>query len=323
MARVRRALSGVLAILFSLLLVGLLPSTASAETTVAFTIKDGRILSPPGLARDVNAGLYWTASDSAGRGVVYGLTAGGAVRGTLNYRANPVDVEGLALVSDTLYVGDIGDSTGSRSLVTVYRFDNPRATGLTVTYRSYDFRFPDGPRNAETLLVTASGRILLVTTGKNAAIYAGPQQPSRQAINRLTKVADAPGPITDGVFLPGGKQIALRSDLAVYVVDASTYETVATAELPAQQEGKSLAVSLDGESLLVGTLGTKSKVYSVLAPTAETATPTPSATPSTDPAEEEPEEVAVRKGQGTLLALGLAAVVAVVAGVVTGLIRSR
>ncbi len=320
MARVQRALSGAVALAAALLLVGLLPSWAFAQTTVAFTIKDGRISSPSGLARDVNAGLYWTANESGDRGVAYGLTATGAVRGTLNYRTKPVDVEGLAVVDDTLYVGDIGDRTRSRSFVTVYRFDNPRATGLTVTYRSYDFEFRDGPKNAETLLVSNSGRILLVTAGKDGAIYAGPRQPSHQGVNRLTKVADAPADVTDGVFLPGGKQIALLSNTAAYVLDASSYETVASAELPTQPKGKSLGVSLDGESLLLGTEGPNAKVYSMRVPTKATPTPSASPTPETDG---EGEEAAGMGRTGTFLALGLAAVVAVVAGVVAGVIRDR
>ena len=315
MPRVRRALSGALAIAAALLLAGLLPSTAFAQN-VAFTVKDGRILSSSGLARDVNAGLYWTANETGHRGVVYGLTTTGAVRGTLNYRAKPVDVEGLAVVNDTLYVGDIGDRTRTRSLVTVYRFDSPRATGLTVTYSSYDFAFRDGPKDAETLLVTESGRILLVTAGKNAAIYAGPRQPSRQVLNRLTKVADAPDDITDGAFLPGGKKIALRSNRTVYILDAGSYETVVSAELSTQPKGKSLAISLDGESLLLGTQGRNAKVYAVPIPTKVT----PSASPSIDA---QSEEVAGMGRRGTLLALGLAAVVAVVAGVVAGVIHDR
>jgi hypothetical protein len=315
MPRVRRVLSGALAIAAALLLAGLLPSTALAQN-VAFTVKDDRILSSSGLARDVNAGLYWTANETGDRGVVYGLTTAGAVRGTLNYRAKPVDVEGLAVVNDTLYVGDIGDRTRTRGLITVYRFDNPRATGLTVTYRSYDFAFRDGPKDAETLLVTESGRILLVTAGKNAAIYAGPRQPSRQVLNRLTKVADAPDNITDGAFLPGGKKIALRSNRTVYILDASSYETVVSAELSTQPKGKSLAISLDGESLLLGTQGRNAKVYAVPIPTKVT----PSASPSIDA---QSEEVAGMGRRGTLLALGLAAIVAVVAGVVAGVIHDR
>ena len=86
MPRVRRALSGALAMATSLLLAGLLPSMAFATQSVAFTIKDGRIMSSSGLARDVNAALYWTANKTGDSGVVYGLTTTGAVRGTLNYR---------------------------------------------------------------------------------------------------------------------------------------------------------------------------------------------------------------------------------------------
>jgi hypothetical protein len=317
MPRVRRALSGAFAMATALVLAGLLPSMAFAQS-VAFTITDGRITSSSGLARDMNAELYWTANESDDRGVVYGLTTSGAVRGTLNYRTKPVDVEGLAVVNDTLYVGDIGDRTRSRSFVTVYRFDNPRATGLTVTFRSYDFAFGDGPKNAETLLVTDSGRILVVTAGKRAAIYAGPRQPSRQVVNRLTKVADAPAGITDGAFLPGGKQIALRSNTTVYVLDAASYETVASAELSTQPKGKSLAISLDGDSLLLGSQGPNAKVYAVPVPTKVT----PSATPSTQP-DGETEEATGTGRSGTLLALGLAAVVAVVAGVVAGAIHDR
>ena len=317
MPRVRRALSGALAIATALVLAGLLPSMAFAQS-VAFTIKDGRIVSSSGLARDVNAELYWTANESDDRGVVYGLTTSGAVRGTLNYRTKPVDVEALAVVNDTLYVGDIGDRTRSRSFVTVYRFDKPRATGLTVTYRSYDFEFSDGPKNAETLLVTDSGRILLVTAGRSAAIYAGPRQPSRQVLNRLTKVADAPAGITDGAFMPGGKQVALRSNTNVYVLDAASYETVASAELSTQPKGKSLAISLDGESLLLGSQGPNAKVYTVPVPTK--ATPSPS--PSTEP-DGETEEATGTGRRGTLLALGLAAVVAVVAGVVAAAVHDR
>ena len=321
MARVRRAVSGVFAMLAAMLLIGLLPSTATAQATVAFTITDARIVASSGLARDVDGDLYWTANRSSRQGVVYGLTPTGSVRGTLNYRADPVDVEALAVANDTLYVGDIGDDGQRRSLVTVYVFDNPRATGLTVTYGAYDFRFPNGPRDAESLLVSEDGRILLVTKADGGGeIYAAPRSPSREGVNRLTRLADAPAMVTDGVFLPGGEQIALRTDAAVYVLDASTYQTVATAELPAQPRSTSVAVSLDGESLLLGNSGRNAKVYSIPVPTPPD-TPPPSPSPATTPESEEAD--AAGGSTGTLLALGLAAVVAIVAGVVVGLIHDR
>ncbi len=322
MARIRRALSSILAIMGAVVLIGLLPSMAAAEETVAFTIKDSRILSAPGLARDGSGRLYWTANQSGERGAIYGVSSSGTTRGMFSYRTSPIDIEALAMVGDTLYVGDIGDRKQSRSFVTIYLFDNPRATGLTVTYRAYDFQFADGPRNAEALLVSESGRIFLVTKNSDrGTIYAAPRSPSRQGMNRLTRVADAPANVTDGVFLPGGDQLVLRTNTAVYLLDASTYQTITTTELPSKLRGNSVAVSLDGESLLLGSTGRNAKVYSIAVPTPP---PTPTAAPSqsVEPEEEETGSVA-RGGRGTWFALGIAVAIAIVAGVVVGVIRDQ
>ena len=65
---------------------------------------------------------------------------------------------------DRLYVADIGDNNGRAQLRSrLLLFANPRANGLTVSYHAYDFRYPDGPHNAETLLVNDSGRLFIVT----------------------------------------------------------------------------------------------------------------------------------------------------------------
>lgn len=328
MARARQVLSGLVAVGASVLLIGLVPSSAVAAETLAFTIKDPRIDQSSGLARDVAAGLYWTANDAGASGVAYGLTATGVVRGTLNYRPKPVDVKAIALVADRLYIADIGDNAHTRKFVTVYRFSRPRATGLTVTYRAYDFAYPNGAHDAETLLVNETGQIFLVTKGNKGAIYAGPEQASRVGINQLEKVGSAPAGVTDGTFLPGSKQIALRTHRAVYVLDATTYKIVASAEVQPQPEGESLAVGLDGNSLLLGSAGKQSKVYTIAVPTELAASPSPSATPSTTAEPSDPgdnpdvsNDNSGESRKGTFLALGLAALVAVVAGVVVGVIR--
>jgi hypothetical protein len=250
------------------------------------------------------------------------------VQGTLNYRPQPVDVKAVALVADRLYVADIGDNTHNRKFVRIYRFTRPRATGLTVTYRAYDFAYPDGSHDAETLLVNEKGQIFIVTKGNKGAIYAGPEVASRLGINQLEKVGNAPALVTDGTFLPGSKQIALRTHSAVYVLDATTYKVVASTEVPTQPQGESIAVSLDGNSLLLGSTGKQSKVYAIPVPTELAASPSPSATPSTTAEPSDPgddpdvsNDNAGASRKGTFLALGLAAAVAVVAGVVVGVIR--
>ena len=312
----------------ALLLVGGFPAVAAAEDTVAFTIRDSRITESSGLARDAAGGLYWTVNDSGSDGTVYGVEPDGSLRGTLNYRATPVDVEAVAVRDEQLYVADIGDNDADRDLVTVYLFTNPRANGLTVTYNAYDFRYPDGAHDAETLLVDGSGRLYIVTKGGQGGIYAAPQAPSRSSTNVLRRVGDAPALVTDGVFLPDDQGIALLTYGSIEVLDPTTYAPVASAPIPAQRQAESLALSLEGDQLLVGSEGRRSKVFAVPVPGGATSTPTPTATTPSDSGEDpatadEDEDTAAPSAsrRGTLLAVGLAGVVAVVAGVVVTLVR--
>ena len=332
--RSRPARRGLGAALLALLLAGGLPAVAAAEDTVAFTIDDRRITESSGLARDVPNDLYWTVNDSGDGGTVYGLEDDGTLRGTLNFRAQPTDVEAVAVDGSRLYVADIGDNEAVRDQVSVYFLTNPRANGLTVTYNSFDFRYEDGPHDAETLLVDPDGRLMVVTKGAQGGIYQAPQAPSRSSTNELRRVGDAPALVTDGVFLPDGR-IALLTYGSVEVLDGQTYAPVSSTPIPRQPQAESLAVSLDGTSLLVGSEGRRSTVYALPLPGAEggeTPTPTPTAAPSGDatPADsgEDPDAEASDEGtapsagrRGTLLAVGLAAVVAVVAGVVVGVVR--
>jgi hypothetical protein len=318
-----RASTRVGLLLLAVLLIATIPTVAGAEDTVAFRIKDARISESSGLAVDRAGNIYWTINDSGDRGVAYGLGLDGKLQGSLNFRAQPIDVEAIAVHKDRLYIADIGDNNAQRSFVRVFYFSNPRANGLTVAYHAYDFRYPDGSHNAETLLVNNAGRLFIVTKDKDGAVYAAPRKPDRQGVNKLKKVGSAPSNVTDGTFLPGGDRIALLTYTSVEVLDASTYEVLASSPIPRQPQAESLTMSMDEQSLLVGSEGKKSRVYSVAVPSE--ATPTPTATPSEDPESETdvPEDQAngIQSQQGTLMALGLAGFVALVAGSVVALVR--
>jgi hypothetical protein len=327
---VRQVLRSAALLVLALALASALPLAASARATVAFTITDRRITESSGLATDPQTGRYWTVNDSGDGGVAYGLNTSGEVVGTLEYRATPIDVEAVALHDDRLYIADIGDNTEERDLVTVYYFDNPRANDQLVRYRSWDFTYPDGPHDAETLLVDGSGRLFVVTKDAEGAVYAAPRQPKRAGTNELTKVGNAPAAATDGTFLPGGKRIALLTYGMIVLVDAETYQRVGQVDIPLQAQPESLTVSLDESSLLVGSEGRQSQVYAIPIPADQTASPTPTpAESSTDPdqgpdpsePDNELEPSAGRSRTGTLMALGLAGLVAGVAGTVVALIR--
>lgn len=330
-SRLGRAVAVPLVVVLSCWPAGL----AVAADPVAFVIEDPRITESSGLAADREAGVYWTVNDSGAQGAVYGVTSRGAVQGVLSYRAAPVDLEAVAVHNRRLYVADIGDNGGRRPFVSVHFFDNPPAGNQTLPYRSYDFAYPDGPHDAETLLVDGAGRLYLVTKGIEAGIYAAPAQPSRQSVNRLRRVADAPAFVTDGVFLPGGKQIALRTYVSVLLLDARSYQVTARAVVPLQRQGESLAVNLDGRSLLIGSEGRRSPVLQIPVPDAMGDVPdganqppsgsaSPSPTPSRSQDDPDPDDVPTPQTSrtGSILALSLAALVALVAGVVVAARRS-
>jgi hypothetical protein len=337
----RRSLRGVIVSL-AILLLGWPALLASAVDQVAFTISDSRVTASSGLIRDPRAHLYWTVNDSGAEGTVYGLTRDGFVRGIIGFHTRPNDVEAVTMSGRRLYVADIGDSHSRRHFVTVYYVDNPHADNKTVPYRSYDFSYPDGAHDAKTLLVDGHGRLFLVTKGLKGGIYVAPKKPSRSGVNRLKRVANAPAYVTDGVFLPDGKRIALRTYVSVEVLDSTSYQLVASAATPFQKEGESVAVSLDGRSLLVGSKGKRSQVMQMAIPTTlgpapsagntppKTRPPSPSASPSSsgDPAaQDEPTDVPDTGGStsrtGTILALTLAGFVALVAGLVVAAARKR
>jgi hypothetical protein len=327
---VRRVLRSAALVVLALSLATALPLTASAEAALAFTITDSRITESSGLATDLRTRGYWTVNDSGHGAVAYELNTNGKVVGTLQYQAQPVDVEAVAMHDARLYVADIGDNTAVRDSVTVYYFDNARAGDRSVGYRSWDFTYPDGPHDAETLLVDKSGRLFVVTKEGEGAIYAAPRQPERGGTNRLTKVGNAPAAVTDGTFLPGGKRIALLTYGAIEVIDAKTYKRIGELNMPVQAQPESLTVSLDNSSLLVGSEGRRSRVYSIPIPSNQSQSPKPTPTESSSDPDPEPDpsdqptdaDSSTGRGRaGTLMALGLAGIVAGVAGAVVGLVR--
>jgi hypothetical protein len=327
---VRRVLSSAASTVLALGLATALPLTASADATVAFTISDSRITESSGLAADPEARAYWTINDSGADGVAYALNPNGKVIGTLQYRAQPLDVEAVALQDRRLYVADIGDNTAERPSVTVYYFNNAQANDQTVGYHSWDLMYPDGAHDAETLLVDESGRLFVVTKEAEGGIYAAPRVLKRDGTNQLSKVGNAPAAVTDGTFLPGGKRIALLTYGAIEIIDAKTYKRIEELTMPVQAQPESLTVSLDRTSLLVGSEGSRSKVYSIPIPAKASASPEPTATessseadPGSDPSDEpiDADSSTGRSRAGTLMALGLAGIVAGVAGAVVGLVR--
>ncbi len=292
-------------------LVGLLlPPTGPAygdhrHGTPLFTFAGDDVVESSGLVD--RGGTVLTINDSGDDAVVYGVDAGtGRTTTRTTYADAVTDVEALAPgAHGTVWAGDIGDNGADRDDVSVYRV---RPTGGERPGERYRLAYPDGPRDAETLLVQPrTQRVFVVSKSVfGGTVYAAPRRlRTGDRPNRLTAFAQVPGLVTDGAFLPDGRHVVLRTYDSASVYTFPGFESTGTVRLPAQRQGEGISVGTDGR-VLVSSEGLHTEVLRVRLPRAA---PRTGSTPA--PVSERPHDRAPDPA-GT----GVAA--AVVAGAVAG-----
>ncbi|MBZ5740555.1 hypothetical protein [Nocardioides mangrovi] len=274
-------------------LAGAASAPAAAPSAVVFSFQDQAIVESSGLV--LQDGLFLTINDSGDTGRVFAVDRSGRTVGVTSW-GDATDVEAVAPAGDgRVWIGDIGDNTGTRSSVQV--FEVPVGRGdRTVTPTTYDLTYPGGPRDAETLLVAPSGRLYVVSKQIfGAGLYVAPRQLSADHPNRLRRVPDvaAFAFATDGAFFPDGRHYVVRGYGTATVYTYPGHEVVGTFDLPAQRQGEGITVGPD-DTLYLSSEGLHSKVLSMtlprriqraIAPPASTPSATPTPTPTPEPAE--------------------------------------
>jgi hypothetical protein len=273
----------------------------SAAPTELFRLQDPALVESSGLAvSPSHEGVAWTHPDGGEVAEVMAVDGRGRTVATVRLRGvDPYDPEALAAGRTAngrpaLFLGDIGDNRARRPDISVFRFAEPRRlTDRTVDATWWQFTYPDGPKDAEALLVDPrDGRIWIATKDVfGGGLYRAPSRLRKDRTNELERIGDVPGLVTDGAFLPDGRFV-LRSYTTAYLYDGPDRLTARIA-LPQQEQGESLAV--DGDRLLVGSEGARSAVYAV--PLPDGARPTPSATAAPSTAADGPD-AAGRSGSG-------------------------
>ncbi len=266
--------------------IGLAAGAEPDDGRVVFSFADPEIVESSGL---VAAGdRVWTTNDSGDIGRVFTVDATtGETVGTTYWADGPRDVEALAPAGPgRVWVGDIGDNTASRDSIEVTRV--PVGDGdRTVDEETIDLVYPDGPRDAEALLVEpATGRILVVTKGVfGGEVYAAPPELADDAPNQLGRLGQVVGLVTDGAFFPDGRHVVLRTYSRAAVYTFPELESVGSWDLPAQPQGEGIAVTPAGEVLL-SSEGQGAEVLAVRVPPRierAMAEPTPTVSPSATP----------------------------------------
>jgi hypothetical protein len=174
-----------------------------------------------------SAGHFWAHNDS-GEPTLALLDAQGNTVAHLRVAGATVeDWEAVAVgrcpAGTCIYIGDIGDNQAERRTVTMYRAPEPGARASSTTRADvFHLRYPDGPHDAEALLVTPEGNIFIVTKGGTGpvALYRVPPDAKPGATVTLQQIGKSRRPgkassserITDGAVSPNGTWIALRTN---------------------------------------------------------------------------------------------------------------
>ena len=216
-------------------------------------VDDPRLAELSGLAADGNG--LWAMADGGRRVQVHRLDPDGCgVRDTRTADIDPVDPEDLARGADgTLWVGDIGDNGLRRDTVAVIELpvDGPA--------RLHRLTYPDGPHDAEALLVDAAGRpIVVVKDAGPAGVYRTEAPPDGVGPTPLLRVGQVVLPPSDTIGGPlaglgsrvvtgaatsaDGRVVALRS-----YTDAWLYRVPPDGDLVTALTGRPLRVPLPGE----------------------------------------------------------------------------
>lgn len=276
-------------------------STASAEEAIAAEAPAGTVLcqvSDPRLSELsglVVVGQRMLAVNDGGDDLsVLVLDRQCGVVDVRSAPVDPYDPEDLALSADgTVWVADTGDNEARRDTVALHAL---RADGTAALFR---LTYPDGPHDAEALLVAPDGTPYLVTKevmGASkvyrpvAALVDGATVGLEQVAGvNMTLTGTPGGPVgragqlmvTGGAVSGDGRLLALRTYTDAYLwplsgsdVPAALAAKPVRIPLPASPQGEAISFAADNRGLVVASEGTPADVVAVpttepLAPVAE------------------------------------------------------
>ncbi len=226
-------------------------------------------------------GHFWTHNDSGGEAHLFLLDDSGAHVGLLRLAGvEAADWEDVAVApcssegdASCIYAADIGDNRGRRESVSITRVREPalpddRPAGwVSGEATTVEFQYPDGPRNAETLLVhpeTAASYVVEKTMDRESTIYRVPRRgdnaegPAQaEPVGGLEVDQTLGGLITGGDISPDGREFSIRTYVKVFTFcagDGGSFESAFEAD-PVESyprvtiQSEALAYGLEGEAL--------------------------------------------------------------------------
>jgi hypothetical protein len=164
-----------------------------------------------------------------------------------------------------IYLGDIGDNGAKRNFITVYRIPEPariRTPSMLLRAQPVFLQYPDGPRDAETLMIDDIDHLLYIISKRQdtVSIYTSPLLWEANDTIKLQKRGTCyftgvkPGKwISGGDISRDGKKVILKSYQKVFYWHRENNEPVwltlqkTPVELPYKQEPQGEAICFDNK----------------------------------------------------------------------------
>jgi hypothetical protein len=233
------------------------------------TITDPRVTEASGLARSSwHPGVLLTHNDRGFAPQVFAVDPSGT-RATFDVDVAAVDWEDIAGTPDgRLWVADTGNNADPRSTVSVSVVEEPTSlTDATLRATTYRFRYPDGPRDAEALLVHPETlRVYLVTKDQaGGTVYVAPATLRPDTVHTLRALDEAPPNVTAGDFSPDGSLLVLRTyGRAFFYREFGDRPVVVP--MPKQLQGEGITFDAQGTHVLLSSEGEDSAILQVAVP---------------------------------------------------------
>jgi hypothetical protein len=188
----------------------------------------------------VTQGAFWTEQDSGNENKIYLFDKAGGKLGSAKLPVANRDWEDLSTGPgptagvNYIYLAEIGDNKSQYPIKYIYRFPEPTflAGTTSVTLTAVDiitFHFPDGTKNAETLMVDPLTKDIYVVSKEDsgATIYVAKYPQELNKDFAMIKVGKLPiSTITSGDISPDGKEVVLKDYGQIFYWKKTGNETI-------------------------------------------------------------------------------------------------
>ncbi|ASU32877.1 hypothetical protein [Mucilaginibacter xinganensis] len=245
-------------------------------------------------ASGLNPNVYYVHNDSGDTSRFFAILPTGTLKSTIYFKGEPKEQKGVKDCEDIavgpgpaknksyIYLGDIGDNNASRSFLTVYRIEEKAAwldtENTTTNTVPLHLRYPDGPRDAETLMVDPIEKLLYIVSKRqdSVSVYTTPLNYKPNDTVILTKRCKLYFKglkvfkwITAGDISKDGAQVVLKSYEKVYYWKRKGSEPIwktlqTKPEEPfyvPEKQGEAIGFTPDGKGYFTTSEGVYSPIY--------------------------------------------------------------